>query len=182
MKILAVFATVFFALSAFAAAQNNQRDPNNNTNDPENSEATDKEGRKGYWEANVSGGNYVVALSRITSVSRHEYVLDGSLIVDEVTVDTQGQALARFYFIRPVTDRAPGTAVGAVTERTLGLIEQAAQRKGSTVQDMVVKKYPLTTHAKTIEYRLLSEAQLGVLYGSVKTAWQTGRGRIFSGR
>lgn len=47
---------------------------------------------------------------------------------------------------------------------------------------MVVKKYPLTTHSKTIEYRLLSEQQLGALYGSAKTAWVTGKGRVFTGR
>ena len=41
----------------------------------------------------------MVALDRIASVSRHKYVLDGALIIDEVTVDTVGQASARFYFI-----------------------------------------------------------------------------------
>ena len=44
---------------------------------------------------------------------------------------------------------------------------------------MVVKKFPDTTHARTIEYRLLSESELGALYGSVRTAWETGRGRKF---
>jgi hypothetical protein len=47
---------------------------------------------------------------------------------------------------------------------------------------MVQKKYPLTTHSKSIEYRLLTEAQLGALYQSVKTAWQTGDGRAFKGQ
>jgi hypothetical protein len=47
---------------------------------------------------------------------------------------------------------------------------------------MVMKKYPLTTHTKTIEYRLLSEAQLSALYQSAKTAWMTGKGRVFTGR
>ena len=45
---------------------------------------------------------------------------------------------------------------------------------------MVVKKFPETTHARSIEYRVLSEAELGAVYGSVKTAWETGRGRRFS--
>jgi len=47
---------------------------------------------------------------------------------------------------------------------------------------MVVKKYPLTTHAKTIEYRLLTEAQLNALYQSARTAWVSGKGRVFTGR
>lgn len=173
------------AMSVSAFSQNNEGGESgggsSNNNQNNNVEPSDQEGRKGYWEANVGGGNYVVALGRISSVSRHQYVLDGALIVDEVTVDTTGQALARFYHIKPITAGVSGSASAQAAERALALVEGAAQRAGSDLQNMVQKKYPLTTHSKTIEYRVLSEAQLGVLYQSVKTAWQTGQGRIFTG-
>lgn len=133
-----------------------------------------------FWKASLPGGQFQVPLDRIVSVSRHKYVLDGALIVDEVTVDTIGQALARFYFISPITDSAPGNSVAGMANRGRELIDKAAQRVGTDVQNMVVKKYPETTHAKTIEYRLLTAEDLTALLGSVTTAWETGRGRQYS--
>ena len=172
---------LIFSVSAFG--QNTGGNNSNNTNKQDENEPSDKEGRRGYWEANLAGGNYLVALGRISSVSRHKYVLDGALIVEEVTVDTTGQALARFYFITPITAGGPGAAASQVAERARALVDGAARRAGSNnVQDMVVKKYPLTTHSKSIEYRLLSQAQLNTLYQSVKTAWVTGKGRVFTSR
>ena len=166
---------LIFSVSAFG-----QNTGGNNSNKQDEKESSDKEGRRGYWEANLAGGNYLVALGRISSVSRHKYVLDGALIVEEVTVDTTGQALARLYFITPITAGGPGAAASQVAERARALVDGAARRAGSNVQDMVVKKYPLTTHSKSIEYRLLSQAQLNTLYQSVKTAWVTGKGRVFT--
>jgi hypothetical protein len=173
---------IFSGFLASCAIAFSQAPPGGTNGEPiiENNGPTDEEGRKGYWEANLSGGNYVVALGRISSVSRHKYVLDGALIVDEVTVDTSGQALARFYFITPIAASGQGAAAAQAAERAMELVDGAARRAGTDVQDMVVKKYPLTTHAKTIEYRLLSQAQLNVLFQSVKTAWQTGRGRVYT--
>jgi len=176
MKTPAFFLLALLALSPPAHSQNNREDEN-----AEN-EPTDREVRNGFWEANVAGGNYMVALGRISSVSRHKYVLDGAVIVDEVTIDTTGQALARFYFISPITVGGTGAAAAEAVERAAALVDGAVGRAGVDVQDMVVKKYPLTTHTKTIEYRLLSEQQLGALYQSAKTAWVTGKGRVFTGR
>ncbi len=142
----------------------------------------DSPGAPRFWQASLPGGSFMVALDRIVSVSRHKYLLDGAVIVDEVTVDTVGQALARFYFISPVTDAAAGNSVSGLVDRGRELVEKAAQRVGTDVQNMVVKKYPETTHAKSIEYRLLSEADLSSLYGSVRNAWETGRGRQFTAK
>jgi hypothetical protein len=135
-----------------------------------------------FWQATLSGGNYRVALGRIVSVSRHKYALDGALIVDEVTVDTVGQALARFYFITPLTDSAADNAVSSLASHGRELIDRAAQRTGSGIQNMVVKKYPETSHAKSIEYRILSESELTALYTSISNAWESGKGRQFSAK
>ncbi len=149
---------------------------------PEKPKMGESPGPLGFWQATLSGGHYMVALSRITSVSRHKYVLDGTLIVDEVTVDTDGQALARFYFIVPITDAAPGNAVTGLANRSRELLDQGAEKVGAGVQNMVMKKYPDTTHAKSLEYRVLSEAELTALYGSLRNAWETGRGRQFAAK
>lgn len=137
-----------------------------------------------FWQATLPGGHYMVALDRISSVSRHSYVLDGALIVDEVTVDALGQALARFYFISPITDAASGSGVGAAASRVAGrgseLLDKAGRTTGTGVHEMVVKKFPETTHARTIEYRLLSAEELTSLHNSVRTAWENGRGRKFT--
>ena len=163
-------------------AQNNNNTTNNQQQDEDG--VTDQQQRDRFWQANVGGGQFMVALSRITSVSRHRYILDGTLLVDEVIVDTQGQALARFYYITPVTDEMRGSGIGAaagrLADRSKQLVERAGQVGGTRVHDMVQKKFPHTTHAKQIEYRVMSSAALGQLYGSARTAWRTGRGRVFT--
>jgi len=143
---------------------------------------TDKENpKRPFWEASLPGGHFQVAISKIVSVSLHEYVLDGSVVVTEMTVDTVGQALPRFYFIEPVSDRASGTgtgnAISAIVDRGMELVQKASERTGSDLQDMVHKKYGLTTHVKNIEYRVYDTTELSALYNSVRRAWETGRGR-----
>jgi hypothetical protein len=140
----------------------------------------DSPGPERFWQASVNGGTFMVALDRIASISRHKYVLDGSALVDEVTVDTVGQALARFYFISPITDKSPSTAVKDIATHTQELVEKSALLTGTDIQNMVVKKYPDTTHAKALEYRILNEPDLTALYTSVKTAWESAKGRKFA--
>lgn len=136
---------------------------------------------KGFWQATLPGGEYAVSTERITSVSRHSYLLDGALLVDEVTIDTTGQALARFYFITPVgATGTAGSTAGAAIEKGKGLLDSAGQRLGGDLENMVIKKYPDTTHAKTIEYRLPTQAELANLFASAKQAWQSGQGGQYS--
>lgn len=156
---------------------------------PDDPEAEKQEAKTGdspgparFWQANLTGGGFMVALDKIVSVSRHKYVLDGALIIDEVTVDSVGQALARFYFITPITDAAAANSLTGLADRGRELVDKAANRAGTEVHNMVVKKYPDTSHAKSIEFRVLSEKELAAVYGSVRNAWETGRGRIYKGK
>lgn len=176
-SILMVLAGLLVSSVPLRAQNNGATNPSNATDPTKTGESP---GPNRFWQANVAGGNFMVALDRIVSVSRHKYLLDGAVIVDEVTVDTVGQALARFYFITPVTDAAPGNTITGLATRGKELVDKAAQRVGTDAQNMVVKKYPDTTHAKSIEYRVLSEAELSSLYSSVKNAWESGRGRVFT--
>jgi hypothetical protein len=140
----------------------------------------DSPGPERFWQASVNGGTYMVALDRIASISRHKYVLDGAALVDEVTVDTMGQAIVRFYFISPITDKSPSAAIKDAATHAKELVEKSALLTGTDIQNMVVKKYPDTTHAKAIEFRILNEPDLTALYASVKTAWESSKGRKFA--
>jgi len=103
--------------------------------------------------------------------------------VDEVTIDALGQALARFYYIEPITSAgggAAGEAARRAVERGTELVERTAGRAGTELHEMVVKKFPETTHARTLEYRLLSEEDLTALHKSIRNAWENNRGRRFS--
>lgn len=186
MKKFPIWCALVLLASASLHAQNN---PNANpTGGNTSSDNQDIQGDKPepnrFWQATLPGGHYMVQLDRISSISRHSYLLDGSVVVDEVTIDALGQALARFYQLRPLTDLASGSGTGAAASRLVDrgrdLIERTAEKFGGKASDMVVKKYPETTHAKTIEYRIETTEQLARLYASLRRAWETGRGRSFS--
>ncbi|WP_411828149.1 hypothetical protein [Luteolibacter sp. AS25] len=150
-----------------------------NAQEESSSDSTDEVGLTRFWEAILTDGSFLVALDRISSISRHKYILDGALIVDEVTVDTSGQALARFYYISPLTSEGPA-AIAGVVGKGIDRVTELADGKGAHLQNMVVKKYPVTTHAKSIEFRILSEKQLTDLFESAEKAWKSGKGRVFT--
>jgi hypothetical protein len=169
-------------ISLVLAGDLQAQNPPTNPENPQNTQDTVEKNR--FWQASVPGGHYMVALDRISSVSRHQYVLDGAVIVDEVTVDALGQSLVRFYFIQPITAAAGGNSAGAaagrIVDRVTDVVDKAGRTAGVDIHQMVVKKFPDTTHSKTIEYRLLSAQELGALHNSVRTAWESGRGRKFT--
>ncbi len=148
-----------------------------------NGNANDVVQNNRFWQANVAGGQYMVALDRISAISRHKYVLNGNAVVDEVTVDSLGQALVRFYFISPLSDTLKGNTgsiASGIVDRGRELVDKAAATVGTDAHNMVIKTYPDTTHARSIEYRLQSATELGALYNSVRTAWESGKGRRFT--
>lgn len=135
-------------------------------------------GNPRVWEAKVPGGEYIVALSKITSVSLHSYLLDASVVVTEVNVDTEGNSQVRFYHIEPVSPESLD-AVTNVLQQVQAAADSVTGRVGLTEHNMVQKKYPVTTHAKIIEYRLQTRESLVQLYDSAKKSFTTGRGRRF---
>lgn len=132
-----------------------------------------------YWKADLPGGTYVVAHDSINAVSSQEYVLDGAARVIEVNVSTSGIFQPRFYYIEPIN--LPG-AVGEAATRALDAAQAAARRviPGDAIWSKVVKEYPITTHAGTIEYRLETKEQLKALYQSLEQSWIQGRSEVFS--
>jgi len=130
--------------------------------------------RVGYWEAVLPGGTYVVSLVSITSISQREYLVDGAARVHEVNIDTLGAVQSRFYYIEPATPQAPG----GIGQSTLNFVDEKARELASRagaddVSKKVVKNYPTTTHAHTVEYRIDSLDTLNNLFRDIRTAWLT---------
>ncbi|MGI9268301.1 MAG: hypothetical protein ACR2QY_12340 [Akkermansiaceae bacterium] len=139
----------------------------------------DDENRKRRWECSLPGGEYSVNLGAITSVSKHSYVLDGTLLVTEATVDTTGTAIARFYYIEPITKDTTFNALARIQKRAEELRNRGQSRTGTKADEMAQKSYPTTTHARTIEFRIMNEVELNALYKSLYQAWTSGKGRTF---
>ena len=176
--------SAFLLLAILPLTSQTPQNQNDRTNEeeqadepPENVE--DDLNRKRRWEARLPGGRYSVNLGNITSIAQHSYVLDGTLLVTEVTIDTTGNSLARFYYIEPVTEETKLDVLKRLQGRATGLRNRARDRSGMNFDEMAQKNYPHTTHAHTIEFRILSLAELTALYGSVYRAWDDGKGRTF---
>jgi len=145
-----------------------------------NDDTSESVGHRRFWEVSVAGGDYMVALDRISSISKHTYVIDGALRVTEVVIDTNGNSLARFYYIIPVSEDSGSTVGAGLTSRAQELLDKAGERTGVNANTVVTKQYPTTTHAKTVEFRISDEGNLNKLYGNVRKAWTKGKGNKFT--
>ena len=133
-----------------------------------------------FWKATLPGGEYMVALNSISSIAKHTYIVDGAARVFEVSVADRSSAIARFYFIEPVTDSSPINAGQVVLDRLKSVTKEASERLGAgDVWDQVIKNYPSSTHAKTVEFRLSVKSNIDSIYSSIARAWERGRGENF---
>ena len=132
--------------------------------------------RLSLWNCKFSDGNYYsVSLGAIDSVSQHEYLLDGALRVVEVTVATRGSTQARFYVLeKPSTDTGglPGQSLADGMGRVAEEIASRAPGAAKTATNSVVKKFPETSHAKVIEYRIADRETLGKLFDHLLKRFQ----------
>lgn len=133
-----------------------------------------------FWRAKMPAGDFLIRLDMIAAVSQHEYIVEGAARVVEVNIATRSSALARFYYLEPLTPQSPDgigqTAINFVREKA----EEAVSRADSEeLWKKVQKSYPGATHAHTIEYRVDSRKVLGKLFKNVEHAWLSNTGSIF---
>jgi hypothetical protein len=126
----------------------------------------------------------MVALSSIASVSIHDYLVDGTLSVTEVVVDTRGTTTCRFYCLNKLTIPTPGgigqSSMQEGLKQAERLAETATGTTGTTAPwKQVVKNYPTTTHAHTVEFRLNSKEDCEALFNSADEAWRKNETRIY---
>jgi hypothetical protein len=132
--------------------------------------------RAAFWRCELPGGSYMVNLAMVASVSSHEYVVDGISRVTELTIGTSGSVVARFYYIELMVPKSPVGFGQSLIDKAQEKLEDASDRTGvEPVWKKVVKNYPTTTHAHTVEYRLDSIDQLGKLQKSIEEAWRNNR-------
>ena len=119
-------------------------------------------------------------VAAITSVSLHEYVVDNAARVAEVNVGTSNTDTVRFYSIEPNVPKAPGGVGQSVIDKAE---EKANELLNRTRMDetwqKVMKSYPTTTHAHTIEYRIPDRKTLQELFDSLRESFERQRGGVF---
>lgn len=129
-----------------------------------------------FWRCELPGGIYLVNLLSLASVSTHEYIVDAAARVTELTVATNSAVVARFYYIEPMIPKSPLGIGQSLIDKAQQKAEDVAGRTGvEEVWKKVVKNYPLTTHAHTVEYRVNSIDQLNKLQKSLEEAWRTNK-------
>ena len=169
-SLLALFFTAFATLPHTVCAQDAAASPTPT--------GTTANGPAGFWKCDLPGGTFLVALRNLQSVSTHEYVVDGAARVTEVTIATASSVEARFYYLEPMTIKTTnGLAPASLQTLQQRVTDLAAQRAPvEPIWEKVVKNYPTTTHAHTVEYRIGPLANLNQIYQSLETAWTTNKG------
>lgn len=135
------------------------------------------DGWRGYLSIQQKDGHFVVPYTRIVSVTRHEYLVDGGGKVSEVTIDTAGSVIARYYYLETILGDSSLNA-GSIIENRIKETENAVNKKTGVDTRPVIKHYPTTTHAKTVEFNLSNKADLGRIYDHIIHEWieEGGRG------
>ncbi|HEX4083268.1 MAG TPA: hypothetical protein VHY22_00045 [Chthoniobacteraceae bacterium] len=133
--------------------------------------------RTPMWRCDLPGGSYEVAIHFIISVSTHEYLVDGAARVTELNIETPGSTEVRFYYLEPNTPSSPIGIGQSTLDKAQELAEEAAGRVSPSERpwEKVVKNYPTTTHAHTVEYRLDTKDQVEQLFNSVEQAFRLGQ-------
>jgi hypothetical protein len=133
-----------------------------------------------FFQVRLSdGGAYMVALGRITSIAKHEYIVDGSVRVNEVSITAEGSTITRFYHLEEVSKNSPSNAGQVIIDRVRSTTKEVAKRTGTEdLLNTVSKSYPDGTHTHNIEYRLKNKANVAQLYNSLHDAWYNGKGKI----
>jgi hypothetical protein len=86
----------------------------------------------------------------------------------------------RFYYLEPAAAKSPVGLGQSALDRATDLAKEAAGRVvDEQVWERVVKNYPTTTHAHTVEYRVGSDAQLKEIFTSAQRAFESGRSEIY---
>ncbi|MBE2286708.1 MAG: hypothetical protein IAE77_24845 [Prosthecobacter sp.] len=157
--------------------------PQNTTGQGGQQQQPDEVTRDGLWQGQLKGGNYIVRCNSIIALSKHEYITDGVARVVEVNLTLNSAQIVRFYFLEPYKPETGSSTLSAGTaalEKAKGLFEQAAGRVSPDLTaPKVVKNYPASTHAHTVEFVLKDEARLNSLFGSLERSMRTGQGRVW---
>ena len=128
------------------------------------------------WRCDLPGGTYEVALRNVISVSIHDYVVDAVARVTEMNIETPGSTEVRFYYLEPMTATSPIGVGQSALDKVQELATEAAGKLSPGEEppwEKVVKNYPTTTHAHTVEFRLDTRDDLQTLFNSAEQAFRS---------
>ena len=130
----------------------------------------------------VNGKDKVVlAASSIVSIAKHRFLLNGSLPVDEVTIDTVGNSTLRFYCVENNGDSptAPPSSPGAGAQQVGRKISSSLNKKITDGQEALPSiQFPNGVYAHTIEYQVSSPGALDKLFAGALAVWEASAERI----
>lgn len=131
-----------------------------------------------YWSVCFGGSAdknpfAMVKINTITSLSRQRYLLNGTMSVWELVIDTTGNNSIRIYYID--TPGSKAGAAGDLASKMPGL-SYARENMGLNGAECVTKTYPESTHTHTVEYRVLNLDALKRIQKSLMRSMATGRG------
>lgn len=133
-------------------------------------------GWRGILSIDYKEKNFIVPYSRIVSVSQHEFLIDGGVVVREVTVDTSGQVVARFYYLETAIANSSLESAKTLTEMIKDSFAKPVS-PGGGMTPPVIKHYPVATHAKTVEFSVSDREHLKMIFEYITRKWLTENGR-----
>lgn len=130
------------------------------------------------FRAVLPGGVYETAVKNIVAVSTHEYLVDAAARVTEVNIDTVGSILVRIYFIEPAPPSVPSGLGAVAVEKAQQYLQQATDKTGVDAWKKVIKNYPTTTHARTVEYRVGTKDDLEKVFKAAEEAFRLQKEKV----
>ena len=118
---------------------------------------------KPFWTANLPTGATSILMPNIISVNLHTYMLDGSVRMIEMTVDTIGNNSIRFYAYT-------GEQANTWKERLSSTRDLVDSKTGGATR-LPGRKFPEGAYSHNVEFQLDSEAQVRQLYKSLMDSW-----------
>ena len=122
--------------------------------------------------------NCLVPLADVEFIGKQNYIVDGNIEVTEVTASMRSKTFLRFYFIKEIEGAAwqrlanEAARVDDLLSKHTGQMNVTPSMQ-SPRNSKVVKNYPVTTHAQTVEYRLQKKEEVEELYTSLRDAFFT---------
>ena len=121
------------------------------------------------WRCTLPGGSYSVALRAVVSVSTHEYLVDGTVRVTEVNIDT-GSVLRSITSNR--TRPMHRSASTRARSKAQQLLTEAAGRSGRSVEEVI---RITDNHSRALSMRLTEKSQINTIFASAEEAFRLNR-------
>lgn len=129
---------------------------------------------------------FIAKEESINSIAKQEYITATFRVV-EVNIVTEGNALLRVYYSRPLRPGEAQAALAAGASAATGgaatpfrsplpdSVQRMADRASGALEevtgDTVIKEYPIATHAGTLEYRVKKRSEVIELYEELMKHW-----------